>query len=466
MATDWDTDHSLALAPERTAGMLPALGFYGRHNLYVGALEFYELYAKDFGYASRTVTFTGTPASDSIISLSIQLGTSDPTVVQHLIHPGDTPTTIAKAFELIFNRGYTAIWAEASGAALTLHARAIGVDGNALSVTSDPSSGTFYGATSSAAFTGGTDGKWTTDLTAIPRINRAARDWMSAFFIALKGYEIDVAAAFSTELGNGDPDSTLAQRYPDHEPVVVSTPALQTNFSPDSIAYWQQVYLDCAKLQADAGLQPYLQFGEVQWWYFPRRDEHGATIPGMTFYDDYTASTFAATYGRPLAFIGDNYVDPTLHPEEAAFLPTLIGAYTTAIMDFVLATYPTCRFEVLYPTDVNEGAFNAVINFPTASWTPTALTNLKTESFTYTLNRNMQMAEERSLDFGISLGFTRLQRSHLVGVSDPTTPWLRESRLAETLTGDSVVLFALDQFCLVGYPLPLGKGMRRAKFNK
>ena len=54
----------------------------------------------------------------------------------------------------------------------------------------------------------------------------------------------------------------------------------------------------------------------------------------------------------------------------------------------------------------------------------------------------------------------------LIGVSDPTTPWMREARLAQTLTADSVVLFALDQFCLIGYPLPLSRGMRRATFNK
>ena len=112
------------------------------------------------------------------------------------------------------------------------------------------------------------------------------------------------------------------------------------------------------------------------------------------------------------------------------------------------------------------GGFNAAINFPGASWTPAALTNLKTESFTYTLDRDMQKAEQRSLRFGESLGFSRAQRSHLVGVSDPTTPWMREARLAQTLTADSVVLFALDQFCLIGYPLPLSRGMRRATFNK
>ena len=459
MATDWDTDHSLALAPERTAGMLPALGFRGRHNLYVGALEFYELFPKDFAYASQTVTFTGTPNPSDVISLSLQYGTDTPTVLQHLIHAGDMAATIAKAFEMELNKGFTAVRAQSTGAILTIYARMIGTDGNSLKVTASPASGTFYGQIPAVQFAGGLTGTWTTDLTATPRINRAARDWMSAFFTAMKGYGIDVTAAFSTEIGDGDPASSVAQRYPDHSAVVVSTPALQTNFSPDSIAYWQQVYLDAAKLQADAGLQPYLQFGEVQWWYFPN-------VSGMTFYDDYTMAMFQAQYGRPMATILSDTVNPALHPEEAAFLPTLIGAYTTAIMSFVRATYSNARFEVLYPTDVNEGAFNNVINYPAASWTPATLTNLKTESFTYTLDRNLQKAEQRSLHFGESLGFTRAQRSHLVGVSDPTTPWMRESRLAQTLTADSVVLFALDQFCLIGYPMPLPRGLRRATYNK
>ena len=43
LATDWDTEQSLALAPERTAGMIYSLGFRGRVNHYVGALWFYEL---------------------------------------------------------------------------------------------------------------------------------------------------------------------------------------------------------------------------------------------------------------------------------------------------------------------------------------------------------------------------------------------------------------------------------------
>ena len=43
LATDWDTDHSLVLPPERVAWNLDMLGFHGRANHYAGAILFYEL---------------------------------------------------------------------------------------------------------------------------------------------------------------------------------------------------------------------------------------------------------------------------------------------------------------------------------------------------------------------------------------------------------------------------------------
>jgi hypothetical protein len=51
-----------------------------------------------------------------------------------------------------------------------------------------------------------------------------------------------------------------------------------------------------------------------------------------------------------------------------------------------------------------------------------------------------------------------------VGIGDYTTPWARERRLALGEGIESVVLFALDQFCLIGYGLPLDHGTRRALY--
>lgn len=459
-ATDWDTNHSLALAPERTAWMINSLGMHGRANHYVGALWFYELVNPVNQYASGTITFTGSPDPNLITSITIGR-TDEPSstdnVIQHLNLIGDTVETLALAFALLINAGYTAISASVSGNELTIYSRSLGTDGNLITIAASANTTDLTISVSGATLAGGVDGTWLTDLQALPRLNRAARDWGQSFFQALNGYGLDGVASFSMELGNGDPSvaAGIAQRYPDQAAVLLNTPSLQTNFSPTSADFWQQVYLDMAAVIVAAGMRPYLQFGEVQWWYFP---DDGS---GMPFYDAYTTTTFQAEYGRPLTVITTNTVDPTTVPQEVLFLPGLIGAFTGQIIAFVRATYPTCRFEVLYPTDVNDTPLNQLINYPTTEWTPANLNCLKTESFTYTYDRNLDLSAG-TIAAGIPLGFPSSQRSQLVGISDPTTAWLKEAMLAKSAGFESVVLFALDQFCLVGYSLPLSSGMRRS----
>jgi hypothetical protein len=466
-ATDWDTEHSLALAPERTAWIIDTLGFQGRVNHYVGALWFYELNCVGQQYASATVTFSGSP--DPNLITQIILGTtgqpaSTDTTIEHLNLIGDTTETLATAFALLLNGGYTAVWAQASGSQLTIYSRSMGTDGNAITIATSAATTNLTITTSGSTFSGGVDGNWYTDLQAMPRINRAARDWSQSYFQALNGYGYDATASFSMELGNGDPsaEAGIAQVYPDQTPALLPTPSLQTNFSPTSAAFWQQVYLDMAAVLAAAGLTPYLQFGEVQWWYFPNVSLVPGGVSGMPFYDAYTTSTFQTQFGRPMAVITSNTVDPTTIPQEAAFLPGLIGSFTAQIRGFVHATYPNCRFEVLYPPDVNAFPLTSVINYPTSDWTPANLNCLKTENFTYTTvdhNLDMALASMNSVNI---YGFTPSERSHLVGVSDPSTAWLKEVRLAEANGFESVVLFALDQMCLVGYSLPLSRGLRRS----
>jgi len=114
-----------------------------------------------------------------------------------------------------------------------------------------------------------------------------------------------------------------------------------------------------------------------------------------------------------------------------------------------------------YPTDVNATAFNSAFNFPPAAWTPSSLAILKTECLGYTLARDLDECAA-SIDFGASLGFTASHRSHLVGISDSTTPWLKEAQMAEGKGLESVVLFALDQYCLIGYATPLPQSFRRS----
>ena len=142
----------------------------------------------------------------------------------------------------------------------------------------------------------------------------------------------------------------------------------------------------------------------------------------------------------------------------------MIGDFTTAVMDHVHAVHPNCRFEVLYPTDVNETPLNSVINYPVSAWTPETLDCLKTESFTFTFTRNLDAAKGTVVR-GTAHGFERWQRSFLVGLMDPFTAWNKEVNVAMAENVESVVLFALDQFCLMGYPVPLKRSLRRSLFQ-
>ena len=164
-----------------------------------------------------------------------------------------------------------------------------------------------------------------------------------------------------------------------------------------------------------------------------------------------------------MAAIVSQNADPNSFPDECTFLPKLIGEFTSAVMAHVRQSYPGALFEVLYPPDVNDTSLNRLVNFPRAHWTPEILASLKTENFTYTGDRDLNKALA-SIQLPMQLGFERSQSSHLVGIGEYTTPWAREQRLAEGQSLDSVVLFALDQFCLIGYQLPLDRGARRSQY--
>ena len=89
-----------------------------------------------------------------------------------------------------------------------------------------------------------------------------------------------------------------------------------------------------------------------------------------------------------------------------------------------------------------------------------ALDCLKTEGLGLTFNRNLA-ASEVGIGMGELMGFDATQRAHLVGLGDSTAPWLKEARIAEGQGFESVVGFALDQFCLIGYEVPLPRSNRR-----
>lgn len=361
---------------------------------------------------------------------------------------------------------YTTIRAEAAGGVLTIYSRELGTAGEAITVAAFTDSTTMTITLSGSTLDGGVDGVWYTDLMATPRLNRAMRDWTRSFLTALDGYGIDAACAFSTEIKHGDPSvvAGIAQRDVAGNPILLPTPALQTNFSPTSLAFWKQVHADCAQVMDEAGIVPYLQFGEEQWWYFPhdgRNPPDRVDFASMPFYDAWTTGEFVARYAHAMAVFYDSSYDPADYPDEMEFLSNLIGEFTDAVMAHVRAAFPAARFEVLYPYDVNGNPFNYAFNFPVGFWTPAAMDCLKTEGLSLTFTRNLAASED-GIAMGEPLGFNPDQRAHLVGLGDSTAPWLKEMRIADGKGFESTVGFALDQFCLIGYELPFPQSSRRA----
>ncbi len=214
VATDWDTLHSVAIAPERTAWMIDSMGFHGRQNHYVGALIFYELHNPENVFASRTFTFSGTVEPGKTVWLKV--GPPGGLInMNRLVQYGETLETIALSFAQEYNKGYTTIRATASGGSVTIYSRELGVLGNAIAVDAySESSMLSVTPSGSGTLADGHNGDWLTDLVAEPRLNRAMRDWTGSFLSALNGYGIDAVCAFSTELKHGDdrPEAGIAQR--------------------------------------------------------------------------------------------------------------------------------------------------------------------------------------------------------------------------------------------------------------
>lgn len=460
LSTDWDTDHSLSIAPERTASLLRRLGFHGRVNHYVGAMWFYQLRNQGYTHAEATIAFQGQPVFGATTELRIgnlDYGPAFDTVFTHLNRAGDSAQTIALAFALRINDGSTAVRAEASGATLRIVSRRLGSEGNKITASATPSTGGFHASASSTNLEGGANGDWRTDIHATPKLNRAMRDWHRAFFAALAQENIDCVTAFSTELRHGDRSVSegIAQRYWDQSAVELNTPALQTNFSAKSLAFWREIHAESAQLMADGGLVPYLQLGEVQYWYFPNSS-------GMPYYDEDATAAFLAQFGRPLACIADQYQNPAAFADEIQFLRDRLGAFSEGVFGYVKSLHPTARFEVLYPPDVNDSPIGQAVNYPATAWSTANLDCLKTESFIFTLASNLNKSKE-TIAVSAQKGFPAGKRAHLVGISDYSSSWRKELDFAIGESLESVTLFALDQFCLVGYP-PYG-GPRRMRIG-
>ena len=195
-----------------------------------------------------------------------------------LVHMGDTAETLATAYANELNNGYMSFWASASGNVLTITARMLGIGGEreyagggVVGYERVDGDGKRLGAGGRGGWdvADGSDG-----VAAVESggerldhelLHGAARIWDRHDGIVEHG----VGERGSVGGGGDRAEGAESWRRRAGSPIVLPTPSLQTNFSPTSLAFWQEAYAEIAAIQASVGLTPFLQFGEVQWWYFP-----------------------------------------------------------------------------------------------------------------------------------------------------------------------------------------------------
>lgn len=122
----------------------------------------------------------------------------------------------------------------------------------------------------------------------------------------------------------------------------------QCTFNPATMtAYMTYVYIQAAALMVAAGIAvPWLQFGEVGWWFFA-----GAS---MAYYDAYTSAQALSVLGRPLVVFTGPDNDPSINNyADADFLQGQLYTHMHSVWTAVTGATSAAKFELLFPYDAN-----------------------------------------------------------------------------------------------------------------
>jgi hypothetical protein len=471
VATDFDTDNTYKLSPQRLVWNIQKLGLVGEIDHYCGVFWWKQSVAASPSYPQCTVAFSGNWNDQDVAWLHVGGSAIGKTV----FGGQDTNNTIAQHFANFINAIFDGVWATAVGSVLTITSHSFGSTFQFHVYSELPSSNTGSGvATVTGDLQGGTYGAtWVIDPTQTPVLNRAFRDWHADYFALLHSAGIGVTVSFSQELVN-PPDNpsggaVWVQRYPDNTPVRTATGfgtlySSQAAFGAPVQGYMQRVYAAMAGLMAAAGLTPRLQFGEVLWWY-------QANTAGMAFYDADTTAAAQSALGRALATFHTPNDDPSVNSyADANFLRARLKAYVDAIRTYVLASYPAAVFELLWPMDVNDPdtcRLARYINLPT-EWQARAGSGFDTfmcEGFQYGgIDHNIVKAQRCAAYPFAELSWDRAHCRYLMGWYYSGWPWQREYLAARRTRVPLLKTWAYDHLCLFGWPLPLPVEVARPSF--
>lgn len=281
-AIDYDTDHTYKLPPARLVWNLERLGLRGPLNEYVGVFWWNQRRRNSAVPAASEIYFEGPFEAGGSIFLHFgrdQFGNPTAPTIGKTVFPADDALSIARHFAFAINGIFVACWAEAqqsgSGAVLRIWQHSphwtvyVSVQNEAGGTVSG--GGDLIGQPPQLAI-------WEIDDEAEEPINVAARAWHSDLFRILADKNWPIVEAFSLELVHPPerPGAVYAARFPDGTPVetdvgFANLKSTHCTFGGAMLEYQKGVYRAMAALMADAGLVPWLQFGEFVWWFFARR---------------------------------------------------------------------------------------------------------------------------------------------------------------------------------------------------
>jgi len=455
VATDWDTDHTYKLPPQRLVWQIGRSGLVGDINHYVGVFWWNQRVRMGGTFPVWTVTFGGTWADGDAAFVTI-----GGTTMGKSVFPADTVDTIAAHFAAFINETFVGVWASATGGVLTVTCRSPQYSFTA-STSQSSSAGTI---SESGSLADGVEGTWTIDAAATPVLNVAARDWHADYFAEIEAAGWTATAAFSMELVDPPDDpgggQVWAARYLDDEPVLTATGfgALSSThcaFTDVVAAYMQQAFAEMADLMNGAGLTPWLQFGETLWWFF-------ANEAGMAYYDVYTAAEALAALGRDLEEFYTPADDPSVNGyADAAFLAGQLKAYIDGIRTTVLAAQAGAKFELLWPLDVNEPdleRLNRYVNLPVEyeQKSGSGLDRLKMEALAFgAYERDLGKARRAARYPFEELAWSKDDVRYLMPWFNGGCPWAAEFLAAARESLPNVAFWAWDHLGLIGWPLPL-----------
>jgi hypothetical protein len=473
VATDFDTDATYKLSPQRLLWNLQKIGFLGEIDHYAGVFWWKQATRVGGSFPRATITFAGAWADQDVIWLQIGDSTLGKTVF-----PADTSETIAAHFCYFVNATLVGVWAKVDGVVLTITSRSTGTNWQyelRTRVVSAHGEVTVVGDLRSGAV----EGTWTINPAADTALNRAFRDWHSDWFALLNAAGIGIKVSFSQELVNppdNPPDEVWVQRFPGEPdnpaglPVETATGfgklySSQCAFGAPVRSYMQRVYLETAGLMAAAGLTPKLQFGEILWWY-------EANAAGMAFYDAETQSAAQAALGRPLAPFRTPADDPAVNDyADGRFLANRLRAYVDAIRSYVLSAFPSAEFELLWPLDVNYPETKRLlyfVNLP-SEWKQqpgSGFGSFLVEGFQFAgVDRNLDKVSRCAQFPFTELFWPRSSCGYMMGIYNAGWPWERDYLLARRTQVPVVKIWAYDHICLFGRGIPL-PGEARYAFER